>query len=248
MFHKKTLSALVSGSLVLGISSVAPATFAAAELDPSTCQAVSSRAEVEKSLAMGVDPKEISQAYADCYPQKDIAIKPPNQSFTVFQNNTSFEELKHCGYHPQRRELVCVVEVKQRKGYGGPAPQHITWGNGTWRYPGSIEWVRFCVNYPATRSPSTNNPMTNQPPYYPPSWHNVGLSGVRVHDEIQGDNGKWYYGVVIQADQKLHQILLEGHTFWARAALSWGSPSPNKAYCPPGLWGNTLQFKIKLDQ
>jgi hypothetical protein len=251
MFTKKTSLVLMTSILTLGSSYVLADPLVAApsrieiekpERQDVMCKAVTSRTEVAKAIDAGVAPEQISDVYSKCYPQRKPVFNKEKGIFIPYKWkwNTAYEELTGCGYHPQRRELVCVVKVKNKGGYNGPAPQF----PGSWNSPGSLEWVRFCVfdwNPPSAAS-STN-------PFSPTwQWRAVGLSAVRVHDEIQGANGPWNYGVVIPADQKLHQLLLEGHTFWARAALSWNYPSPNVSWCPSGSWGNSQMFKIKLDQ
>jgi hypothetical protein len=247
MFTKNTSFVLMTSILTLGSSYVlaaplAEATIEKVAVEDEMCKAVTSRTEVAKAIDAGVDPEQISDVYNKCFPKKKPVFDKEKGVFKQAQIkwNTKYEELTGCGYHPQRRELVCVVKVKQKNGYNGKAPQF----GGTWNYPGSLEWVRFCVfDWNPPSAASSTNPFT---PTW--QWRAVGLSAVRLHDETQGASGPWNYGVVIQADQKLHQLLLEGHTFWARAALSWNYPSPNVSWCPSGYWGNAHMFKIKLDQ
>jgi hypothetical protein len=256
MFTKKTSLVLMTSILTLSSSYVLADPLVAApsrieiekpERQDVMCKAVTSRTEVAKAIDVGVPPEQISDVYNKCFPQEKQPIFVKEKGIWIIpkqQSNTFYEELAGCGYHPQRRELVCVVKVKQKGGYNGPAPQM----PGTWNSPGSLEWVRFCIAYPAISNGNTTNPPTTLSPYNGFPWKKVGLSAVRLHNETHGVNGPWNYGVVIQADQKLHQLLLEGHTFWARAALSWNYPSPNVSWCPSGYWGNSQMLKIKLDQ
>jgi len=193
------------------------------------CKSVTSREEVANALQAGIEPEQISKAYADCLspveppifnedgePVQDVTKKMP------WWGNTRFEELTGCGYHPQRRELMCVIKLKQQSGYGGTPP-----------YPannGSFEWVKFCV-------------------LYPNGWETVNTSAVHVHDKpsFAMYPPPYHYGVVIQANPKLHKALVNGQTLWARAALSWGALPPTQPWCPPGYWGNSKFLKIKLD-
>ncbi|HEC84552.1 MAG TPA: hypothetical protein ENI48_04835 [Thioploca sp.] len=245
MSNKKTLSALVTTVLALSISTVAARPIAkqaeqrlevkpveSAPAPTDICKSVTSREEVAEALQAGIEPEQISEVYAACLPPAE----PPNfnEDGEPVQNvisskksgwgNTKFEELTGCGYHPQRRELVCVVKLKQQSGYGGTPP-----------YPanmGSFEWVKFCVFH-----------FT-----HPIGWESVNISAVHVHDRPEiAMLPPYYYGVVIQANPRLHQALVNGQTLWARAALSWGALPSAQAWCPPGYWGNSKFLKIKLD-
>jgi hypothetical protein len=247
MFNQKTLSALVTTVLALSISTVAARPIAkqakqplevkpveSAPVPTDFCKSVTSREEVAEALQAGIEPKQISEVYAACLPPAEPPIfnedGEPVQNVISSQKsgwgNTKFEELTGCGYHPQRRELVCVVKLKQQSGYGGTPP-----------YPanmGSFEWVKFCVFY------NSDNP--------PIGWESVNTSAVHVHDRPSyAMHPPYYYGVVIPANPRLHQALVNGQTLRAGAALSWGALPPAWPWCPPGYWGNSKYFKIKLD-
>jgi hypothetical protein len=242
MFNQKTLSALVASVLALSISTVAARPIAkqaeqrleVKPVEPAPaptdfCKSVTSREEVAEALQAGIEPKQISEVYAACLPPAEPPIF--NEDGEPVQNVISskksgwgdphFEELTDCGYHSQRQELVCVVKLKQQSGYGGTPP-----------YPanmGSFEWVKFCV-------------------LYPDGWESVNTSAVHVHDRPSSAMPPpYYYGVVVQANPRLHQALVNGQTLWARAALSWGALPSTQAWCPPGYWGNSKFLKIKLD-
>jgi len=236
MLNQKTLSVLIASSLALSISSVAAAPNITAKpvkapakaqivkpAPESLCKSITSRKEVIKALQVGIEPDVIAEANAACLPP----AKAPtfNRNGDPIQKvkttaNTQFEELTGCGYHPQRRELACVVKLKKTSGYGGPPP-----------YPanmGSFEWVKFCVYYPG--------------------WEAVNTSAVHVHDKPPSAmNPPYHYAVIVQANPRLHQALVNGQTLWARAALSWGSPPSAVSWCSQGNWGNAIWLKIKLD-
>jgi len=248
MSNKKTLSALVTTVLALSISTVAARPIAkqaeqrlevkpveSAPAPTDICKSVTSREEVAKALQAGIEPEQISEIHSACYPpvepvfNEDEEAKAASEvqnelNFVISTWNIYYEELTDCGYHPQRRELVCVVKLKQQSGYGGTPP-----------YPanmGSFEWVKFCVFH-----------FT-----HPIGWESVNISAVHVHDRPEiAMLPPYYYGVVIQANPRLHQALVNGQTLWARAALSWGALPSAQAWCPPGYWGNSKFLKIKLD-
>ncbi len=254
MLNQKTLSVLIASSLALSISSVAaapiltakpvkPAPAEAQIVKPapeSLCKSITSRKEVINALQVGIEPEVIAEASAACLPPAKAPSFDRNGEPVQAQLNTTssiqlnttihtqYEELTGCGYHPQRRELACVVKLKKTSGYGGtpPYPAHM----------GSFEWVKFCVYYP----PSQPNP----------GWEAVNTSAVHVHDKpptpIAMYPPPYHYGVIVQANPRLHQALVNGQTLWARAALSWGSP-PSQSWCSSGYWGNAIWLKIKLD-
>lgn len=177
-----------------------------------------SREKVEQHLADGMTPEEITAMYEPCL--ADAALPTAKQSTTP-TGSVFWEEIDACGYHPQRRELECAVEVKQRFGFSGTPP-----GTPGWNGPGSWEWIIFCVDYGAGLVP-------------------VNVSAVHVHDEPWGVNPSWYYGVAVAADPTLHATLVNGQTLRARAILSWTVLPNSCTFNPP--WGNQADFKIKLD-
>jgi len=252
MLNQKTLSVLIASSLALSISSIAaapvltakpvtqPAPAEAKLVEPAPealCKSITSRKEVINALQLGIEPDVIAKASAACLPPAKAPTFDRNgnpvenvmsSQQIAWWGNTNYEELTGCGYHPQRRELACVVELKKTSGYGGtpPYPAHM----------GSFEWVKFCVYYPSS-----------QPN---PGWEAVNTSAVHVHDKpptpIAMYPPPYHYAVIVQANPRLHQALVNGQTLWARAALSWGSP-PSQSWCSPGFWGNAIWLKIKLD-
>lgn len=147
------------------------------------------RDQIEAELANGVSPQTLSAQQNDCSASGPLLSKFHTTTPT---GSVFWEAIEACGYHPQRRELHCAVEVRQPFGFGG-AP-----GVG----PGSWEWVQFCVNYGAGLVP-------------------VNISAVHAHDEAFGVAPPWFYSVSIAADPMLHTALVNGQTLTARAILSW---------------------------
>jgi hypothetical protein len=136
--------------------------------------------------------------------------------------STAFEALTGCGYHPQRRELVCPVEIRQRFGFGGPPAIQPA---------GSFVYVQFCVDVGAGLVP-------------------VNASVVHMHDEVFGVQPDWYMAVVIAADADREPALtvqpLNGTTLRARAILSWAiNPLGDCTFDP--VFGNQADFCIRLD-
>ncbi|WP_428242026.1 hypothetical protein [Gynuella sp.] len=146
----------------------------------------------------------------------EIISKYPYKQVIINTGNTRYEGLESCAYHPQREEFVCSVSVRQRFGFSG--------------YPaigaGSNEWVTICVDYGGGMEP-------------------VDTASVHVHNEQYGNSPYWYYGVVIQGNEKLQRQVQKGQTLKARALLSWATPATHCRYRP--VWGNQADFQIKLD-
>jgi len=95
------------------------------------------------------------------------------------QPNTESEALRNCGLYAQETRLECIIEIKQKTGYGGLV--------GQW---GLVERVYFCANL----WPVNWNPWGLQ------SWMPLGWGTVVVHDEstVPGTNAHnppWYYSV-----------------------------------------------------
>ncbi len=172
------------------------------------------RADLEEALLAGVSAQDLSDQHNDCLGMgifgdgfetgDTTGWSSVAKQETTPTGSITYEEIDACGYHPQRRELDCAVELKQRFGFAG-AP-----GAG----PGSWEWIQFCVDYGVGLVP-------------------VNVSAVHVHDEPFGDMGPWYYGVSVAADTSLHQALTNGQTLIARAILSWTLIPNSCSYTPP---------------
>lgn len=129
-----------------------------------------------------------------------------------------FEEMSCCGYDPQRRQFGCPVKIKQRFGFGG-AP-----------LPGSREYVLHCVADP--------NTGTLVP---------VGSDSVHLANELLGQNPSWQFAVIANANRNLNTVQpMNGATRRARSILSWGFEPTSCNFQP--IWGNALNYRIRLDQ
>lgn len=176
------------------------------------------REQIQQFISDGASAEALSEEFNGC----NLAAPAGSKFLNTTQQQTEptgsvfWEAIDACGYHPQRRELDCAVEVRQRFGFAGVP------GVG----PGSWEWVQFCVDYGAGLVP-------------------VNVSAVHVHDEPFGVQPPWYYGVSVQADERLHQAAVNGQTLRARAILSWTLIPTGCNYLP--VWGNQADFRIKLD-
>ncbi|MCH9647066.1 MAG: hypothetical protein K0U98_02440 [Deltaproteobacteria bacterium] len=192
------------------------------------CDNKALRDEVSNLIQGGASQDEIEALTAGCAANEPLRAggEPLLSNQAGAQTTTAtgsifWEQIDACGYHPQRRELDCAVEVRQRFGFAGTPP-----GAPGFNGPGSWEWIQFCVDFGGGLVP-------------------INLSAVHVHDEAYGVNPSWYYGVSVQANPALHTALVNGQTLKARAILSWTLIPTGCNYIP--IWGNQADFKIKLD-
>ncbi len=210
-----TFKALVPVTLLLAFIQM-PSAVAATD-----CQV--RRTDILSELAKGADPEKLAVKYAGCVAANGVLEPDPLPSNKaigqVIKNtgSTHYEAITSCGYHPQRKELTCPIEIRQPVGFGGvPALQPA----------GSYEYVLFCVNSGAGYRP-------------------VNTNGVHVHDEAFGAAPNWYLSAVVAADAALFSQPLIGQTMKARAILSWAMPPAGCNFVP--VWGNQADFQIRLD-
>jgi len=211
---------------------------------PILAQCTVTRDQLAADVNSGLSPDEINAKYAGCVAadqagtgataatgQESTAaatgtiiqspLPPPGSPSTMiftYPSSVFYEEQKACGYHPQREELDCTVQIKQRFGFAGvPAIG-----------AGSNEFILFCVDY--------GDGLGLVP---------VNTNGVHVHDEPFGVQPSWYFGVVVQSNPRLLALINNGRTLKARSILSWNVP-PAACNTVP-FWGNWLDFRIRLD-
>lgn len=127
---------------------------------------------------------------------------PPYQIITN-TGSTYYEAMTSCGYHPQKKQAACVIEIRQRFGFAGVP------GGG----PGSFENVLFCVDLGAGLVP-------------------INVGTVHVHDEAFGVQPRWYFAALIPANGALAARPLNGMTYAARAILSWAWAPNNCNFRP----------------
>jgi hypothetical protein len=203
----------------------------------STCTVT--RNQILADRAAGLTSEQIRAKYAGCTAASSTAATstaetvpspadldqpaPENPSNPPYQiitdtGSTAYEAITSCGYHPQREELACTVEIRQRFGFGG----------GIGAGPGSHEYVLFCVDY---------GDGAGLVP--------VHTNGFHIHDEGFGVNPNWYFSAIVQSNDRLLGLANNGITLKARAILSWAVP-PAGCFGAP-WWGNQADFRIRLD-
>ena len=140
--------------------------------------------------------------------------------------NNDYEDLKDCGYHPQRKELSCIIEIKKGSGFLGRSPHNNNFTSVS-NNRGTYEHVQFCVKY------------DGQP------WQYVAASAVHIYDldpsHSNEEAGKpvWRYSVTIQANDYLP----------SHATFDWNPSTPSLQtanwlpWTGQGYNGQTLKVK-----
>jgi hypothetical protein len=75
----------------------------------------------------------------------------------------------------------------------------------------------------------------------------VGHDSVHLANEIFGQQPTWQFAVIANANDNLQTVQpMNGATRRARSILSWALPPNNCNFQP--IWGNALNYRIRLDQ
>ncbi|MEW5249691.1 hypothetical protein [Microbulbifer discodermiae] len=126
-------------------------------------------------------------------------------------------------------EMSCCGYDPQRRQFGCPVKVKQRFGFGGAPLPGSREYVLHCVR-------NTNGSLVP-----------VGDDSVHLANEIYGTNPSWQFAVIANANDNLNTVYpMNGQTRNARSILSWGFRPTSCNFLP--IWGNALNYKIRLDQ
>src|SRR5262245_62117008 len=126
-------------------------------------------------------------------------------------------------------DLPCAGYDPQRRQFAAPIKIKQTFGFGPAPLPGSREHVLHCVA-------DANGVL--QP---------VGRDSVHLADAIAGQVPTWQFAVITNAAFNLQTIQpMDGTTRRARSILSWEFTPTDCNYQP--IWGNALNYRIRLDQ
>jgi hypothetical protein len=126
-------------------------------------------------------------------------------------------------------EMPCVGYDPQRRQFAAPIKIKQTFGFGGAPLPGSREHVLHCVADAA----GVLLP--------------VARDSVHLADAIGNQAPTWQFAVIANANQNLQTIYpMNGQTRRAKSILSWAFPPTDCNYTP--IWGNALNYRIRLDQ
>ena len=172
------------------------------------------RAKVLDLLSKG-DTVSVEKLYGEMASSKAAAVA---------LGNTTFEEIRSCGFYPQESRLECIVDIKQSGGYNGPIGSF-----------GSFEYVAFYVDW-------QNNGF--QLSDY------VGSGIVHITD----GSGKTSFAVYRDFNPPggfrtannggTAPTTTNGPVLRVLARLQWGQPTTGPA--SPIIWGNQLTFQIRM--
>src|SRR5438105_1619641 len=189
--------------------------------------------EVVKTLA-GVDgaPEDVQLAaeqelYAKFqYCAADAAAFPVPSAFLVAAREcgAAVSNLGSLFYE----EMSCAGYDPQRRQFAAPIKIKQTFGFGPAPLPGRREHVLHCVA-------DASGVLVP-----------VARDSVHLADSI-GGRPTWQFAVIANANQNLQTIQpMNGQTRRARSILSWELTPTSCEYQP--IWGNALNYNIRLDQ
>ena len=125
-------------------------------------------------------------------------------------------------------EMSCSGYDPQRRQFASPIKIKQIFGFGAAPLPGSREYVLHCVA-------DAGNILRP-----------VGRDSVHLADAIN-QAPTWQFAVIANASENLPTVYpMSGQTRRARSILSWGLTPTDCNYTP--IWGNALNYRIRLDQ
>lgn len=185
-------------------------------------QVVNALAGVEGAEKLALEA-ELYEKYKGC--AQDAAFVP--ESF--------FEAARECSARVSilgslfYEDMACCGYDPQRRQFACPVRIKQTFGFGAPPLPGSREHVLHCVKVPGGG-------------FVP-----VGRDSVHLADEIWGHKPTWQFAVIAAANENLHAVQpMDGQTRYARSILSWEFTPTHCDFKP--IWGNALDYYIRLDQ
>jgi len=229
---------LVAAAAVLVVSSVASAQIIVLPPPPpppppTTACGPEVKAEVVKLLADADTLADDAKAslYASVYEKysfcgtADVPLTPSTFFVAARECGAAVSQLGSLFYE----ELPCAGYDPQRRQFAAPIKIKQVFGFGGAPLPGSREYVLHCV--------------ADANGVYQP----VGRDSVHLSDEQYGVPPTWQFAVITSATENLQLIQpMNGATRRARSILSWQIPPTNCGFQP--IWGNALNYRIRLDQ
>jgi hypothetical protein len=134
----------------------------------------------------------------------------------------AYEQIQDCGFYPQETRLECVLRINQNFGYAGPVGSR-----------GSFEFVSFFVDFGI-------------------GMQYVGSGIVQMADGSAGTRFAVYRdfnppgGPRTSNGGSTAVTQTNGPILKARAILSWGVPTPSTNPNAQPVWGNVVDFPIRM--
>jgi hypothetical protein len=167
--------------------------------------------------------KELYAKYQFC--AQDAQLVPSSFFVAARQCGAGVSNLGSLFYE----EMSCSGYDPQRRQFASPIKVKQPFGFGPAPLPGSRLHVLHCVA-------DTSGVLLP-----------VGHDSVHLADAIGNQSPTWQFAVIVNANENLHTIYpMDGQARRARSILSWGFTPTDCNYMP--VWGNALNYRIRLDQ
>ena len=217
---------VAAGALLVSLPSSARAqeqTACGPEIKAAVAAAIASVEDASDDAKAAVE-KQLYAKYLPCG-TKDAALVPSTFAIAARECGAAVSNLGSLFYE----EMSCAGYDPQRRQFAAPVKIKQTFGFGGAPLPGSREYVLHCV--------ADAGGMLVP----------VGSDSVHLADAIGNQNPTWQFAVIVNATQNLQVIQpMNGQTRAARSILSWNLRPTDCNYTP--IWGNALNYRIRLDQ
>lgn len=229
--HLKTYAA--RGVLALGFA-LALCLAVPAQAQTQTACGPDVREEVAKALAAveGASASERLALEAELHARYQVC----RQDAKLITSSSAFYiAARRCGATVSQlgslvyEEMPCCGYDPQRRQFACPVQVKQTGGFGGAPLPGSRLHVLHCVA-------DANGVL-----------HPVGHDSVHLANELFGQAPTWQFAVIANAHENLNLVYpMSGQTRRARSILSWNLTPTGCSFQP--VWGNALNYRIRLDQ
>jgi hypothetical protein len=221
----RTLVVLGSATLMSLVPTAARAqstTFCGPEVKEAVAKELSAIADADEDKKAALEA-ELYQKYLPC--AQDSYLVPSTFAVAARQCGATVSNTGSLFYE----EMSCCGYDPQRRQFACPVKIKQTFGFGGTPLPGSREYVLHCV------ADANNNLVP------------VGRDSVHLANAIPGQPPTWQFAVIAAANQNLQMVQpMDGSTRRARSILSWGFEPTSCNFTP--IWGNALNYRIRLDQ
>jgi hypothetical protein len=199
-------------------------TYCGPEVKEAVVNALASVENASDADKLAVEAK-LYETYKGC--AQDGELIAPTSSFFVAarQCGAAVSNLGSLFYE----EMSCCGYDPQRRQFACPVKIKQPFGFGGAPLPGSREHVLHCVA-------NANGVLVP-----------VGHDSVHLANALAGQNPTWQFAVIAAANENLYTVYpMNGQTRRARSILSWALQPTGCNYQP--IWGNALNYQIRLDQ
>jgi hypothetical protein len=196
------------------------ATVCGPEVKAEVAKALSASANASDDDKLAIE-KELYAKYQFCI--QDAQLVPSSFVAAARECGATVSNLGSIFYE----EMPCVGYDPQRRQFASPIKIKQPFGFGGAPLPGSREYVLHCVaDVTGVLRP-------------------VGRDSVHLADSNQAPS--WQFAVIANANSNLQTIYpMDGTTRRARSILSWAFTPIDCNFTP--IWGNAVNYRIRLDQ